>query len=34
MNKGISDYINLPYKLVIVPLEEGGYYAQYPSIPS
>ena len=32
MNKGISDYLNLPYKLVIVPLKEGGYYAQYPEL--
>ena len=32
MNKSISYYLNLPYKLVVVPMEEGGYYAQYPEL--
>ncbi len=32
--KSIDDYLNLPYRLEIVPdLDEGGYAASYPELP-
>ena len=34
MNESLDYYMNLPYRLSIVPdLEEGGYAAEYPELP-